>query len=173
MIYEGSYRPLDGVHMSAAFRSLLHISFDIPGGLLMRQMHHWAADIFIGAIVAHLARLYFTAAYRKPREINWIIGLTLLILALANGFFGYSLGDDMLSGAGMRIGYAILLSVPFIGPYLAFLVFGGVVPTEAAILRMYALHIFVVPALDSRRRQMWEPRKPDGFCFAAGFMPRP
>jgi ubiquinol-cytochrome c reductase cytochrome b subunit len=147
VVYHGPYRPLDGVRMSAAFQSVLHLSFGVPAGLLMRQMHHWAADVFVAAIVAHLARIYFTAAYRKPRELNWIIGLTLLALALANGFFGYSLGDDMLSGAGLRIGYAILLSVPFIGPWLSFLVFGGTVPNSGTLPRMYEWHIFLVPAL--------------------------
>jgi len=147
VIYHGAYRPLDGVQMSAAFQSVMHLSFGVPAGLLFRQMHHWAADIFIGAIVAHLARIYFTAAYRKPRELNWLIGLTLLVLALANGFFGYSLGDDMLSGAGLRIGYAILLSVPVAGPWLAFLVFGGTVPNAGTLPRLYAWHIFLVPAL--------------------------
>lgn len=147
VVYHGSYAPLVGRHMSAAYQSVLHISFDVPAGLLIRQMHHWAADIFIAAIVAHLCRIYFTAAYRKPREINWIIGLTLLILALANGYFGYSLGDDLLSGAGLRIGYSIMLSVPVIGPWLCFLFFGGTIPINATIPRFYALHIFVVPAL--------------------------
>jgi ubiquinol-cytochrome c reductase cytochrome b subunit len=147
VVYDGAYRPLDGVRMSAAFESVMHLSFGVPAGLLIRQMHHWAADIFIGAILAHVARIYFTAAYRKPRELNWIIGLTLLVLALANGFFGYSLGDDMLSGAGLRIGYAILLSIPLIGPWLAFLVFGGTVPSGATLPRLYAWHIFLVPAL--------------------------
>lgn len=147
VIYNGPYRPLDGVRMSAAFESVLHISFGVPAGLLIRQMHHWAADIFIAAITAHVARIYFTAAYRKPRELNWIIGLTLLVLALANGFFGYSMGDDMLSGAGLRIGYAILLSVPFVGPWMSYLVFGGTVPNSATLPRMYGWHIFLIPAL--------------------------
>lgn len=147
VIYNGPYSPLKGVTMSAAFESLLHLSFGVPAGLLFRQMHHWAADIFIGAIVAHVARIYITAAYRKPRELNWLIGMTLLALALANGFFGYSLGDDMLSGAGLRIGYAILLSIPVIGPWLSFLVFGGTVPNDATIPRMYEWHIFLIPAL--------------------------
>jgi ubiquinol-cytochrome c reductase cytochrome b subunit len=148
-IYNGPYHPLDGVDMSAAYQSMLHISFAVPAGLLFRQMHHWACDIFIAAICAHLVRIYFTAAYRKPRELNWLIGLTLLVLALANGFFGYSLGDDMLSGAGLRIGYAITLSAPFIGPWLAYLIFGGPYPNTATIPRMYELHIFVIPALIS------------------------
>jgi ubiquinol-cytochrome c reductase cytochrome b subunit len=149
VVYHGSYTPLVGRHMSAAYQSMLHLSFDVPMGLVIRQMHHWAADIFIAAIVAHLCRIFFTAAFRKPREINWMIGLTLLVLALANGFFGYSLGDDLLSGAGLRIGYSILLSIPVIGPWLCFLFFGGTVPITATIPRFYALHIFVVPALIS------------------------
>lgn len=149
IIYHGSYRPLDGVKMSAAYRSILHISFDVPAGLLMRQMHHWAADIFIASIVAHQARIFFTAAYRRPREINWTVGMTLLVLALVNGFFGYSMCDDLLSGAGMRIGYAIAMSIPIVGPWITFILMGGTVPVSATIPRFYALHIFVVPALIS------------------------
>lgn len=147
VIYHGVYKPLDGVSMTVAYRSMLHISFAVPAGLLIRQMHHWACDLFIAAIVAHLLRIYFTGAYRKPREINWMIGLTLLLLALANGYFGYSMGGDLLSGEGLRIGYAILLSVPVIGPWLSFIFFGGTVPVTATIPRMFALHIFVVPTL--------------------------
>lgn len=147
--YHGAYLPLDGVTMSAAYRSVLHLCFSVPAGLLIRQMHHWAALIFIGAIVLHVIRLFFTAAYRRPREINWMIGLTLLLLAIGNGFFGYSLAGDLLSGAGLRIAYAILLSVPVIGPWLAFICLGGTVPSDATTPHMYAMHIFVIPALIS------------------------
>lgn len=149
VIYHGAFRELDGVQMSAAYQSVLHLSFGVPAGLLIRQMHHWAALIFIGAILAHLARIFFTAAYRRPREINWFIGLTLLLLALANGYFGYSIAGDLLSGAGLRIGYSMVLSIPLIGPWLAFLFFGAAVPTNVTIPRMYALHIFAVPAFIS------------------------
>lgn len=148
-IYHGSYHALDGVRMSAAYRSVIHLSFDVRAGLLIRQMHHWAALIFLGAIVAHLARIFFTAAYRRPREINWMIGLTVLILAVVNGYLGYSVADDLLSGTGVRIAYAILLSVPVIGPWLAFICLGGVVPADATIPRMYSLHIFLIPGLIS------------------------
>lgn len=147
VIYHGSYHAFDGEKVSVAFRSVMHISMDVPAGLLIRQMHHWAADLFLWAIVAHLARIFFTAAYRKPRELNWVVGLTMLVLALINGFFGYSILDDLLSGTGLRIGYAILLSIPVVGPWLTFLFMGGVIPNSAAIPRMYALHIFLVPAL--------------------------
>jgi ubiquinol-cytochrome c reductase cytochrome b subunit len=147
VIYHGSYRALDGVRMSSAYESVLHLSFDVAAGLLIRQMHHWAALMFVGAIVLHMARIFFTAAFRRPRELTWLIGVTLLILTIANGFIGYSIGDDLLSGAGLRICYAILLSVPFIGNWLAFLFLGGVVPSPVTIPRFYSLHIFLVPAL--------------------------
>lgn len=147
VIYHGSYAPLDGIKMSAAYRSVLHISFDVRAGLLIRQMHHWASLIFVAAIVAHLLRIFFTGAYRRPREINWVIGLTLLLLAIFNGYCGYSLLDDELSGIGLRIGYSIALSVPVIGPWFTFIFFGGTYPTKALLPRLYALHIFIVPAL--------------------------
>ncbi len=146
-VYHGSYKALDGVTVTAAYGSVLHLSFDIPAGLLVRQMHHWASLVFAAAIVMHLARIFFTAAYRSPREINWIIGLTLLLLVMGNGFLGYSIGGDLLSEAGLRIAYSILLSIPIFGQWLAFVFFGGVVPSDVMIPRMYALHIFLVPAL--------------------------
>jgi ubiquinol-cytochrome c reductase cytochrome b subunit len=147
--YHGSYRALDGVKMGAGYESVLHLSFDVKAGLLIRQMHHWAALIFLAAIVVHLARIFFTAAYRRPREINWMIGLTLLIFALMNGYLGYSIAGDLLSGAGMRIAYAILLSVPVVGSWLAFLFLGSTVPASVTIPRFYSLHIFLVPAVIS------------------------
>ncbi len=149
VVYHGLYRPLDGISMSAAYQSVVHLSFGVRAGLLVRQMHHWAADIFLCAILAHLARIFFTAAYRRPRELNWIIGLTLLFLAIVNGYLGYSICGDLLSGVGLRIGYAILLSIPVIGPWLTFICLGGTVPVGATLPRLYALHIFLVPALIS------------------------
>ena len=111
----GSYEPLQGVEMSKAFESGIRLSFDVRAGLVMRQVHHWAALVFLGAIVAHLLRVFFTGAFRRPREINWVIGCTLMLLALGNGFAGYSLLDDQLSGTGLRIAYSVVLSIPFIG----------------------------------------------------------
>ena len=116
-------------------------------GLLVRQIHHWAANLFAAAILLHLTRLFLTGAYRRPRELNWVVGVGLLAMAMANGYTGYSIGDDLLSGTGLRIGYAVTLSVPLLGPYLAFLVFGGPVPSMATVPRLYGLHIFIVPAL--------------------------
>ncbi len=145
--YNGEYAPLRGVRMSEAYRSTLELSFDVRAGLVMRQTHHWAAIVFIAAIVLHLIRVFFTGAFRRPRELNWMIGLTLLVLALFNGFTGYSLPDDLLSGTGLRIAYSIALSVPLIGPWIASLVFGGEFPAHDIIPRLFVTHIMIVPAL--------------------------
>jgi ubiquinol-cytochrome c reductase cytochrome b subunit len=147
VVYDGSYEPLQGVEMSAAYRSALELSFDVRAGLVMRQMHHWAALVFVAAIVVHLARVFFTGGFRKPRDLNWVVGVTLLVLAVVNGFLGYSLLDDLLSGTGLRVANAIMLSVPFIGPDLSFGLFGGEFPTPETIPRFYTLHVLVVPAL--------------------------
>jgi ubiquinol-cytochrome c reductase cytochrome b subunit len=145
--YDGSYLPLKGVHMSEAYASSLNISFDIKGGLLIRQMHHWAALMFIVALSAHMLRVFFTGAFRKPRELNWIIGCVLSMLALVEGFAGYSLPDDLLSGTGIRAAQGFMLSAPVIGSYLAYIVFGGDFPGEAIIPRLYGVHVLLLPAL--------------------------
>ncbi len=143
--YDGSYQPMDGLPMSAAYSSALKLSFDVRAGLVMRQAHHWAALVFLAAITAHLMRVFFTGAFRKPRDINWAIGLTLFLLALANGFAGYSLLDDLLSGTGLRVGSAIALSIPVIGPWVESLAFGGEFPTTAIISRLFVVHVLIVP----------------------------
>ena len=145
--YQGSYAPLHGRYVSSAYASSVELSWDVPGGLLMRQAHHWAAHVFIGAIVLHLLRIFFTGSFRRPRELNWVIGLTMLLLAIFNAFAGYSLPDDLLSGTGLRIFQSILLSIPVVGGWAATLVFGGEFPGELIISRLYAAHILVVPGL--------------------------
>src|SRR5690348_15121690 len=145
--YHGSYTYLNGVRMSEAYSSTLNISFDIRGGLLIRQIHHWAADLFMAAIMAHLLRIFFTGAYRKPREVNWLIGIVLFTLGMVEGLFGYSLPDDLLSGVGLRVLYGILLAIPVAGSYLAFFLFGGTFPGNDIIPRLYILHVLVIPAL--------------------------
>ncbi|MFM8961031.1 MAG: cytochrome b N-terminal domain-containing protein [Actinomycetota bacterium] len=145
--YEGSYEPLNGVKMSAAYASALHISFDVRGGLLMRQIHHWAALIFMAAMVVHMMRVFFTGAFRKPRELNWIIGVALLTLGIVEGFLGYSLPDDLLSGTGIRIAEAIIQAIPVVGSYLSYFIFGGAFPGEFFIQRIYAVHILLIPGI--------------------------
>ncbi len=145
--YEGSYAPLKGLEMSAAYSSSLNITFDIRGGLLMRQVHHWAALLFIAAIGLHMLRVFFTGAFRKPREINWVVGFVLFILAMAEGFTGYSLPDDLLSGNGLRIIDGMIKAVPGIGTWISYLLFGGEFPGTDVIPRLYVLHIMILPAM--------------------------
>ncbi len=145
VVYNGSYVPLNGVKMSEAYASTLDISFDIRGGLLMRQVHHWAALIFVAAISVHVFRIFFTGAFRKPREINWLIGVGLLTLGILEGFAGYSLPDDLLSGTGLRIAEGIVQAIPVVGTYLAMFLFGGEFPGDDFIPRLYSVHILLIP----------------------------
>ena len=147
VVYHGPFRPLEGVKMSEAYQSVLNISFADRMGLLIRQVHHWAAEVFIGAIVVHCCRIFFTSAYRRPRELNWMIGVTMLWLAIANGYIGYTMLDDSLAGSGNRIGYAICESIPFVGSYLATFIWGGQYPGKLWIHRFYVTHVFIVPLL--------------------------
>jgi ubiquinol-cytochrome c reductase cytochrome b subunit len=145
--YEGSYAPLKGIEMSAAMASTLDISFDIRGGLLVRQIHHWAALLFVASIGLHMLRVFFTGAFRKPREINWLLGFTLFILAMAEGFTGYSLPDDLLSGNGLRIIDGMVKGLPIVGTWISYLLFGGEFPGTSVIGMFYSLHILLLPAI--------------------------
>ncbi|OLT35070.1 ubiquinol-cytochrome c reductase cytochrome b subunit [Actinomadura sp. CNU-125] len=147
VVYDGSYDQLKGVKMSEAYASTLHISFDVRGGLLMRQIHHWAAILFMASILAHMLRVFFTGAYRKPRELNWLIGITMFILGMLEGLFGYSLPDDLLSGTGLRITQGVLEAIPVVGTYGYMFLFGGEFPGTDIVPRMYMLHILLIPAL--------------------------
>ncbi|MEW2353811.1 cytochrome bc complex cytochrome b subunit [Spirillospora sp. NPDC029432] len=147
VVYEGSYQHLRGVRMSEAYASTLHISFDVRGGLLMRQIHHWATIVFMAAIVVHLLRNFFTGAFRKPRELNWLIGIVLFMLVMVNGLFGYSLPDDLLSGTGLRILEGVLLGIPVVGTYAQMFLFGGEFPGDLIIPRLYIIHVLLIPGL--------------------------
>ncbi|HVU72135.1 MAG TPA: ubiquinol-cytochrome c reductase cytochrome b subunit [Mycobacteriales bacterium] len=147
VVYHGSYMPLRGTTMTEAYASTLNISFDVRAGLIMRQIHHWAALLFVASICVHMMRVFFTGAFRKPRELNWVIGVGLLVLAILEGFAGYSLPDDLLSGTGLRIAYSITESAPVMGSYLAWFLFGGDFPGDAFISRLYAVHILLIPGI--------------------------
>ena len=145
--YDGSYVPMKGTEMSVAFASTLDISFDIRGGLLIRQIHHWAALMFMLAICIHMLRVFFTGAFRRPRELNWVVGCVLFVTGITAGFTGYSLPDDVLSGNGLRIVDGIMVAVPLVGTYLSLFFFGGEFPGEHIISRLYSLHIMIIPAV--------------------------
>jgi ubiquinol-cytochrome c reductase cytochrome b subunit len=147
VVYDGTYAPLRGAEMSAAYESALYLSFDVRGGLFMRQVHHWAALLFVASIVVHLLRIFFTGAFRRPRETNWLIGVALLVLSFAMGFTGYSMPDDLLSGTGLRIVSAIILAIPVVGTWVHWAVFNGDYVGEFIVGRMYIVHVLIIPAI--------------------------
>ncbi|HZS24271.1 MAG TPA: cytochrome bc complex cytochrome b subunit [Gaiellaceae bacterium] len=148
VVYHGPYTPLEDQHMSEAYRSVLDISTTVKAGLLIRQTHHWAANVFLAAIILHLFRVFFTGAFRKPRDLTWLIGVTMLILALLEAYVGYSMVDDLMSGMGLVIGYGVGLSIPFVGANIMGWLFHGPFPGgEVLLSRLYVVHVFLFPAL--------------------------
>jgi ubiquinol-cytochrome c reductase cytochrome b subunit len=147
VVYDGPYADARGLHMSRAYQSALRLSFEVDGGLFIRQVHHWAAVLFVAAIVLHMFRNFFTGAFRRPRELTWVGGVALLGLAIVEGYSGYSMIDDLLSGMGVRIMSGLLLSVPVAGTWLHWMVFGGEFPGEQWIPRFYLAHVFLLPGL--------------------------
>ena len=145
--YHGSYVPMQGQLMSEAYKSTLDISFDVRGGLLIRQIHHWAAIIFLAGMFVHMMRVFFTGAFRKPREINWLFGFLLFVLGMFTGFTGYSLPDDLLSGTGVRFTQGAILSVPIVGTYISMFLFGGEFPGTDFVARFYSIHILLLPGI--------------------------
>ncbi|MBO1415652.1 ubiquinol-cytochrome c reductase cytochrome b subunit [Streptomyces sp. FH025] len=147
VVYDGSYVPLKGIRMSEAYASTINISFEVRGGLLMRQIHHWAAIVFIASMFTHMLRVFFTGAFRKPREVNWVFGALLLFLGMFDGFMGYSLPDDLLSGTGIRFMQGAILSIPVVGTYLQFFIFGGQFPGTIIITRLFTVHVLLIPGI--------------------------
>jgi ubiquinol-cytochrome c reductase cytochrome b subunit len=145
--YNGTFANLRGLEMTRAYESTLYITFDVRGGLFVRQVHHWAALLFMLALTIHMFRTFFTGAFRKPREVNWIIGILIFMLGCFEGLFGYSLPDDLLSGAGLRITAGLVMSLPVIGTWASWLLFGSEFPGTEIIPRFYTLHILLIPGL--------------------------
>ena len=168
--YHGSYLPLRGVEVSRAYDSTMHLTFEVDGGLLLRQTHHWAALVLPASVMLQMASVFFTGAFRRPRRLAWLLLSLTFLLVLAAGWSGYALPDDTLSGTGLHIFEGILVGTPFVGPWLTNLVFGGEFPSEV-VTRLYWLHVAIVPVLlavvlvlrylVSRRRQPPQFRGPD------------
>ncbi|SNX88228.1 menaquinol-cytochrome c reductase cytochrome b subunit precursor [Streptomyces sp. TLI_55] len=146
-VYHGSHEPLQGIPMSQAYASTLKISFDVRGGLFIRQLHHWSALIMIASLCVHTLRHFLTGSFRKPRELNWLIGFVMLVLVTLEGFVGYSLPDDLLSGTGLRIAEGVTLAIPLVGTYLTLFLFGGEYPGNEVIQRFYSFHILLIPGI--------------------------
>ncbi|MFI6446490.1 cytochrome bc complex cytochrome b subunit [Kitasatospora sp. NPDC050543] len=147
VVYDGTYMPLRGIRMSEAYASTMNISFEIRGGLLIRQIHHWAALVFVAAMLVHMMRVFFTGAFRKPREVNWVFGFLLLVLGMFDGFFGYSLPDDLLSGTGIRFMEGAILAVPLVGTYVQMFLFGGEFPGTDIVPRFFTIHVLLIPGI--------------------------
>ena len=141
VVYNGPFDNLRGVTMSRAYESSIDISLQVRGGLFVRQIHHWSALLFLAAMFVHMFRTYFTGAFRKPREANWVIGIVLILIGTFEGFSGYSLPDDLLSGTGLRIASGITLSVPVVGTWVHWMLFGGEFPGTEIIPRLYIIHV--------------------------------
>jgi ubiquinol-cytochrome c reductase cytochrome b subunit len=147
VIYQGAYAPLNGIEISRAYETALNISFEVRGGLFVRQIHHWAALLFVASMIVHMIRIFFTGAFRRPREANWVIGCVLLLLGIVEGFLGYGLPDDVLSGTGIRITSGIIVGLPVIGTWMHWMIFGGDFPGDLLIPRFYILHVLIIPAI--------------------------
>ncbi|MEU9380445.1 cytochrome bc complex cytochrome b subunit [Streptomyces sp. NPDC048279] len=145
--YKGTYTPLQGQTVSEAFDSTMRLSFEVRGGLLIRQAHHWAAVVFIGAMLVHMLRVFFTGAFRKPREVQWLFGFLLLVLGMFGGLTGYDLPDDLLSGTGLAVVNGTILSLPIAGTYLSMFLFGGEFPGDDLVARFNTIHVLIIPAI--------------------------
>lgn len=146
VVYDGPYAPLHGVEMSRALDSTMAITFEVRGGLLIRQIHHWATLIMVASITLHLLRLFFTAGFRRPRRLNWLVVVGLLIVTLAACLTGTSLPDDMASGTSLAVLDGVLQATPLVGSRLSDLLFGGQFPGDV-ISWFYPLHVVVLPAV--------------------------
>ena len=144
VVYDGPYAPLRGVEMSRALDSTMAISFEVRGGLLMRQLHHWATLIMVAAITLHLLQLFFTAGFRRPRRLNWFVVFGLLVITLGAALTGTSLPDDMASGTSLAVLDGVLQATPLVGPEISALLFGGGFPGDV-ISWFYPLHVIVLP----------------------------
>jgi ubiquinol-cytochrome c reductase cytochrome b subunit len=147
VVYHGPYAKLDGVPVSRAFRSVLAISFQVRGGLLVRQVHHWSADVFVAAICLRLVRVFTRGRWSGLALRRWLIWVTLLPVGMLTAYSGTILPDDGLSGGSLGVITGVLLSVPMIGTHLVWWVFGGSPPGHLVIGRAYWVHIVVLPAL--------------------------
>jgi quinol-cytochrome oxidoreductase complex cytochrome b subunit len=130
---------------TAAYESVITIMQDVNFGLMLKSIHRWSSQFMIAAVFLHMLRVYFTGAYKEPREVNWVLGIVLISLTLLFGYSGYVLPWYQLSFWAAQIGVEMALATPLVGEWAAQLMFGGFTLGQATIVRMYILHVFVLP----------------------------
>jgi quinol---cytochrome c reductase cytochrome b subunit, bacillus type len=131
---------------TTAYPSIQRITDDLWAGWLVRGMHKWGASVFIILMFMHMGRVFLFGAYKYPRELNWIIGVLLLTLGLAEGFTGYLLPWDQTSYWATTVGINLNGTAPFLGPFIAQLLQGGTAINQNTLSRFYAIHMLVLPA---------------------------
>lgn len=146
LVYEPSVKLVDlfGEKVPAAYASVVRLDL-LPFGQVVRNLHHWSAQLMIAALLAHLLRVYFTGSYRNPREINWWVGLALMGVTFLASFTGYLLPYSHFSVTATSIGFFMAKSVPWIGDFLARLFFGGEFPADQTIPRFFFYHVMLIP----------------------------
>jgi quinol-cytochrome oxidoreductase complex cytochrome b subunit len=130
---------------STAYQSVAHITDEVAFGWFIRSLHKWAATLMIAAVILHQIRVFFTGAYRRPREINWFVGMCLLLCTLLTGFTGYSLVFEQLSFWGATVGANIADATPLIGGFLKNMMLGGESYNQATLSRFFVLHAAILP----------------------------
>lgn len=128
-----------------AYRSIAFIMTNVSFGYTLRALHHWAAHLMVASVFLHMLRVYFTGAYREARELNWMLGVTLLGLTLFFGYTGYLLPWNQLAFWAGVIGINIFGALPLIGSQVASFIFGGLEMSGAALIRMYIFHVYLLP----------------------------
>jgi quinol-cytochrome oxidoreductase complex cytochrome b subunit len=130
---------------ATAYESVRYITEEVSYGWFFRSVHKWAATLMIAAVILHQMRVFFTGGYRKPREVNWLIGMCLLVCTLGVGFTGYSLVYEQLSYWGATVGANVAESVPWVGPYIKKALLAGEVYNERTLSRFFILHAAILP----------------------------
>jgi quinol-cytochrome oxidoreductase complex cytochrome b subunit len=156
-------------HPDAAYRSMKDIQYAVTFGLFLRNAHRWAAHAMVAVVFLHMCRVFFTGSYKPPRELNWVVGVLLLLLTLALSFTGYLLPWDQLAFWAITVGTAIAAYFPVLGPQVRYLLLGGHEIGQAALLRFYVLHCLILPLATAFlvALHFWRIRKDGGLSAPA------
>ncbi|WP_373325185.1 cytochrome b [Halomicrobium urmianum] len=145
--YDGSVAEYQGEELPESFVSVLNITYDVPYGMFLRRLHHWAAHLFVASLSLHMLRVFFSGAYQNPREPNWVVGSGLAVSSMFAAYTGYALPFDEFASTATGIGFSIANSIPILGDVFAQVVFGGEYPSSATVPRFYFIHVFLLPVV--------------------------